>query len=88
MKAFHEVRRYDSDFMVWHSAYENISFLAHWHKEIELIYVRSGQCRLSVSDQNFVAKSGDFVVCESGGEDKVYISPISAATLRKRIRNA
>ncbi|MBQ5317745.1 MAG: DUF370 domain-containing protein [Oscillospiraceae bacterium] len=28
-----------------------------------------------------------FVVCESGGEDKVYISPISAATLRKRIRN-
>lgn len=66
MKAFHEVRRYDSDFMVWHSAYENISFLAHWHKEIELIYVRSGQCRLSVSDQNFVAKSGDFVVCESG----------------------
>ena len=29
-----------------------------------------------------------FVVCESGGEDKVYISPISAATLRKRIRNS
>ena len=29
-----------------------------------------------------------FVVCESDGEDKVYISPISAATLRKRIRNA
>ena len=28
-----------------------------------------------------------FVVCESGGEDTVYISPISAATLRKRIRN-
>ena len=42
MKAFHEVRSYDSDFMVWHSNYENIGFLAHWHKEIELIYVRSG----------------------------------------------
>ena len=36
MKAFHEVRSYDSDFMVWHSNYENIGFLAHWHKEIEL----------------------------------------------------
>lgn len=29
-----------------------------------------------------------FVVCEKDGEDAVYISPISAATLRKRIRNA
>lgn len=29
-----------------------------------------------------------FVVCENDGEDTVYISPISAATLRKRIRNA
>ncbi len=45
MKAFHEVRSYDSDFMVWHSNYENIGFLAHWHKEIELIYVRSGSCQ-------------------------------------------
>lgn len=26
-----------------------------------------------------------FIVCENKGEDKVYISPISAATLRKRI---
>ncbi|MCI8852225.1 MAG: AraC family transcriptional regulator [Lachnospiraceae bacterium] len=66
MKAFHEVRSYDSDFMVWHSAYENISFLAHWHKEIELIYIRSGQCRLTVSDQTFLARAGDCMICESG----------------------
>ncbi len=66
MKAFHEVRSYDSDFMVWHSAYRNISFLAHWHKEIELIFIRSGCCRLSVSDQTFLARTGDCVVCESG----------------------
>ncbi len=66
MKAFHEVRSYDSDFMVWHSAYTNISFLAHWHKEVEFIFVRSGCCRLSVSDQTFLARAGDLVVCESG----------------------
>lgn len=59
MKAFHEVRSYDSDFMVWHSNYENIGFLAHWHKEIELIYVRSGSCRLSITDMNFTAHAGD-----------------------------
>ena len=66
MKAFHEVRSYDSDFMVWHSNYENIGFLAHWHKEIELIYVRSGSCRLSITDINFTAHAGDLAVCESG----------------------
>ena len=65
MKAFHEVRSYDSDFMVWHSRYENISFLAHWHKEIELIYVRSGSCRLNITDHAFTAHAGDLAVCET-----------------------
>ncbi len=66
MKAFHEVRSYDSDFMVWHSNYENIGFLAHWHREIELIYVRSGSCRLNITDHSFTAHAGDLAVCESG----------------------
>lgn len=66
MKAFHEVRSYSSDFMVWHSCYENIGFLAHWHKEIELIYVRSGPCSLSINDETFTAHAGDLAVCESG----------------------
>ena len=66
MKAFHEIRNYDSDFMVWHSNYENIGFLAHWHKEIELIYVRSGSCNLNITDQTFTAHAGDLVICESG----------------------
>lgn len=66
MKAFHEVRSYDSDFMVWYSNYENIGFLAHWHREIELIYVRSGACPLSITDHTFTAHAGDLAVCESG----------------------
>ncbi|MCI8599615.1 MAG: AraC family transcriptional regulator [Lachnospiraceae bacterium] len=66
MKAFHEIRSYDSDFMVWNSSYENISFLAHWHKEIELIYIRSGSCRLHITDHIFTAHAGDLAVCESG----------------------
>lgn len=66
MKAFHEVRSYDSDFMVWHSSYKNISFLAHWHKEIELIYIRGGSARISINDEIFVASKGDLVICDSG----------------------
>ena len=49
MKAFHEVRNYDSDYMVWHSRYENVGFLAHWHKEIELIYVSFKHYRSDLS---------------------------------------
>lgn len=66
MKAFHEVRNYDSDFMVWHSSYKNISFLAHWHKEIEFIYIRGGSARISINDYIFIARQGDLVICDSG----------------------
>lgn len=66
MKAFHEVRNYRSDLMVWYSGYENISFVAHWQKEIELVYVRSGEAVFHVADHSFTAHAGDLVICESG----------------------
>lgn len=66
MKAFHEVRNYNSDLMVWRSSYENISFVAHWQKEIELVYVRDGEASFHVADHSFIARAGDLVICESG----------------------
>lgn len=66
MKAFHEVRSYHSDFMVWQSDYENISFLAHWHQELELIYVRSGTAHFSINDYEFTAYAGDLVFVDTG----------------------
>lgn len=66
MKAFHEVRNYDSDFMVWHTMYSNISFLPHWHKEIELIYVRRGTLEINITNRFLAAKEGDFIFCDSG----------------------
>lgn len=66
MKAFHEVRNYNSDFMVWQCAYENISFLAHWHQELELIYIRSGSARFSINDDEFIAQAGDLVFVDTG----------------------
>ena len=66
MKAFHEVRNYNSDLMVWYSSYENISFVAHWQKEIEFVYIRSGEVSFHVADHSFTARTGDLVVCESG----------------------
>lgn len=66
MRAFHEVRNYNSDLMVWYSSYENISFVAHWQKEIELVYICSGEASFHVADQHFTAHAGDLVICESG----------------------
>ena len=66
MKAFHEVRNYHSDLMVWYSNYKNISFVAHWQKEIELIYIREGSAHFHVADHSFTAHAGDLVICESG----------------------
>lgn len=66
MKAFHEVRNYDSDFSVWHSAYENIGFLGHWHKELEFIYIRSGSTNIRINDNYFTANAGDLIFCDSG----------------------
>ena len=66
MKAFHEVRNYDSGLMVWQSSYENISFLAHWHQELELIYIHSGQARFCINDDEFIAHAGDLVYVDTG----------------------
>ena len=66
MKAFHEVRSYDSDFMVWQSAYQDISFLAHWHQELELIYIHSGKARFRINDDEFTAFAGDLIFVDTG----------------------
>lgn len=66
MKAFHEVRSYDSDYMVWQSSYEDISFLAHWHEELELIRVQSGEVHFGINDDEFIAHEGDLVFVDTG----------------------
>lgn len=66
MKAFHEVRNYPSDFMVWHKSYWNISFIAHWHREIELLYIKSGEIKMQVNNYSFTATAGDLIVCDTG----------------------
>ena len=66
MKAFHEIRNYASNFMMWHSTYRNISFLAHWHNELEMIYAREGLSSITVNDDTYQMQPGDLVICNSG----------------------
>lgn len=66
MQAFYEVRQYEDGFQAWYGSYTNMSFLAHWHREIELILIRRGQALIRVDDHLVTAHAGDLVVCDSG----------------------
>ncbi|MBQ2466195.1 MAG: AraC family ligand binding domain-containing protein, partial [Lachnospiraceae bacterium] len=41
------------------SNYETASFLWHWHPEIELTYVVSGEMLYSINDKTYHLKAGD-----------------------------
>ena len=66
MKALHEVRKYENKFRVWVGTYKNIGFIPHWHKEIELIYVKNGCAKMRINGKSFLAEKGDLVICDSG----------------------
>ena len=72
MKIFNEIRKYEEDFPVWTGEYENMGFLPHWHKEIELIYVKEGSTTVNISGKNFYAKKGDLIIVNSG---ETHLSP-------------
>src|SRR5574344_315048 len=65
MRAFHEVRGYRTDLKIWHGDYQGIHFLAHWHTEIELIFIRNGDAEVHAGGATFLVHSGDLVICDS-----------------------
>ena len=65
MKSFHEVRKYRTDVKIWHREFRSINFIAHWHSEIELIYILSGEAQIHAAGTTFVAKMGDLIICDS-----------------------
>lgn len=65
------------------SRYERKSFLWHWHKEIELTFLLSGEMNYQVNDTVYHLKKGEGLFCNSnilhtgypcGGSDCIYIS--------------
>ena len=65
MKSFHEVRKYRTDVKIWHKDFRCINFIAHWHSEIELIYIVSGEAHIHAAGTSFKAHKGDLVICDS-----------------------
>lgn len=46
-------------------AYEQHSFLWHWHQEIELTWIMSGQMEYLVNDQKYLLSEGDGLFCNT-----------------------
>lgn len=66
MKAFHENRTYHSTFPFTVIVSDNIDFLAHWHNDLEIVYVFEGSIRMGINSETRVLETGDMAICSSG----------------------
>ena len=66
MKAFYESRKYKSCVPLYISLTKGFDFLAHWHHDIELIYVIDGQIKVGINKENCLLQKGDLAISGSG----------------------
>ncbi|MEJ8305876.1 AraC family transcriptional regulator [Saccharibacillus sacchari] len=66
MRAFHENRIYGSGLPVQISRVRNMNFLAHWHHDLEFVYVREGCIQIGINSETRLLTQGEFAFCGSG----------------------
>lgn len=66
MRAFHENRTYHSPFPFTVIMSNDIDFLAHWHNDLEIVYVFEGSIRMGINSETRILKAGDMAICSSG----------------------
>jgi len=66
MKAFHENRTYQSTLAFHAFVSQNIDFIAHWHNDLEIVYVFEGSIRMGINSETRILQAGDMAVCSSG----------------------
>ncbi len=65
MRAFHEIVIYPEGMIVLHRQYNNSDIQAHWHKEMEIIFISRGTAEFNIAGESVSAREGDFLVCNS-----------------------
>ena len=65
MLAFQEHRNYNKQFQVSAFISTSISFLAHWHSEVEIICVLDGTLRMGINSEIRQLQKGDIAICSS-----------------------
>ena len=66
MLANFEKRYFKDGAKVYLGKYYDLKSMAHWHNEIELIYVRKGRLKIGVNSETYYASEHDLVLCNSG----------------------
>lgn len=66
MRPFYENRLYPSDIPLMIARLDNLAFLAHWHWEVELLYVSAGSIRVGVNKECRLLFPGELAICGSG----------------------
>lgn len=54
-------------------SYEQGAFLWHWHREIELTYILSGQMEYHINDQKYILHAGEGLFCNSNALHSGYM---------------
>lgn len=65
MRGFYENRSYYSTIPVTVTKTRNMDFLAHWHTDVEIIYVCEGALRMGINKESRLIHEGDVAVCGS-----------------------
>jgi len=66
MKSFYEDKRYKDAFPVQCNLTKRLHFLAHWHPEVEMVYVLQGVALVGINQQARLLKKGDLAISTSG----------------------
>ena len=66
MDAFHENRSYKEGINVSINKSNSLEFLAHWHVDIEIIYVCAGSLRVGINNESRILTKGELAICSSG----------------------
>lgn len=65
MKPYYENRNYDSKIKIHASIVKNLSFVAHWHTDIEMIYVVEGMLGVGINSEYRILQKGELSICSS-----------------------
>jgi AraC-type DNA-binding domain-containing proteins len=62
MNTFLETRKYESDFPVCAFVNKDNNFLAHWHIDVEMMFVCEGSIRIGINQESKVLSQGEMAI--------------------------
>lgn len=78
MKAFHENRDYNNNIPISCNIIDELNLHAHWHDEVEIIFITKGCLKIGINTDVYEAHSGSFTIC--CGKDIHYINSVEKST--------